>query len=330
MKAATYTRYGPPEVVTITQVEKPTPKPNEVLIKIHATTLNSGDARMRRADFGSPLFKVLGRLFIGIRKPRKHTLGTTLAGEIEFVGDEVTKFKVGDKVFASAGMDFGAHAQYIALSQDATVLALPENLSYEQAASIPFGGFTAIHFLRTLSTIEPNHRVLINGAAGGVGSSAVQLAKHDGAHVTAVCSSKNFDFVRALGADEIIDYAAEDFTKRSETYDIIFDTVGKLKFSKCKRALNPKGKFLACDMNGAIILQMLWTKLASNKKLLSGVALDKPEHLQTLKDLAESGALKPTIDRTYPLDQIQQAHSYVDAGHKSGSVVITVSHGEDH
>lgn len=326
MKAATYTRYGPPEVVTITQVEKPTPKPNEILIKICATTLNSGDARMRRADFGSPLFTILGRLMIGIRKPRKQILGTTLAGEIESVGQEVTKFNVGDPVFASAGMTFGAHAQYITIPQDATVLRLPENLSYEQAASIPFGGFTSIHFLRKLTAIKPNHRILINGAAGGVGSSAVQLAKHDGAHVTAVCSSNHFDLVKSIGADETIDYTTEDFTKRPQTYDIIFDSVGKLSFSKCKRALNHKGKFITAEMNGIIILQILWTKLVANKKLIGGIALDKPEHLQTLKDLAESGAIKLTIDRAYPLDQIQQAHAYVDTGHKSGSVVITVNH----
>ena len=297
MKAATYTRYGSPQVVTINDIPTPTPNPNEVLIKVHATTLNSGDARMRRADFGSPLFTVLGRLFIGIRKPRKHILGTTLAGTIHSVGKAVTKFEVGDQVFASGGMAFGAHAQYIAIPQDAAVRSIPTNLSHEQAATIPFGGFAALHFLRTLAPIKPNQRVLINGAAGGVGSSAVQLAKHDGAHVTAVCSSKNFDFVKSLGADETIDYTAEDFTKRSDTYDIIFDTVGKLKFTKCKDSLSTNGRFLAADMNGSVLLQILRTKFLSNKKLISGVALDKPEHLQTLKDLTESGALKPTIDR---------------------------------
>lgn len=325
MNAATYNRYGPPEVVAITQVSTPTPKPNEVLVKIHATTVNSGDARMRRADFGSPFFTFIGRLVFGIRKPRKQILGTTLAGEIESIGTDVTEFKVGDRVFASAGMRFGAHAECIAISQDATILPLPANLSYEQAASIPFGGFTALHFLRTLVTIEPNQRVLINGAAGGVGSSAVELAKHDGAHVTAVCSSNHFELVKSLGADKIIDYNNEDFTKNPQKYDHIFDTVGKLSFFKSKRALNPNGRFLAADMNGVILLQMIWTKLVGNKKLISGVALDKPEHLQALKDLVESGALIPTIDRTYPFDQIQQAHTYVDTGHKSGSVAITMA-----
>jgi len=324
LKAATYTRYGPPEVVTISEIQKPSPKPNEILIRIRATTLNSGDARMRRSDFGSPLFTILGRLMLGIRKPRKQILGTTLAGEVESLGDIVTGFNVADKVFASAGMTFGAHAQYITIPQDSTVLEMPENLSFEQAASIPFGGFTALHFLRKLTTIKPNQRILINGAAGGVGSSAVQLAKHDGAHVTAVCSASHAEFVKSIGADETIDYNAEDFRQRSDTYDIIFDTVGKLSFSKCKRSLNKNGRFLAADMNGPIILQMLWTKMMSNKKLISGVALDKPEHLKTLKDLVESGAIKPTIDRTYPFDEIQQAHKFVDTGHKSGSIVITM------
>lgn len=329
MQAATYSKYGPPEVVTINQIPKPSPNPNQVLIRIHATTLNSGDARMRRSDFGSPLFTILGRLAIGIFKPRKQILGTTLAGEIESIGSDVTNFKVGDKVFASAGMNFGTHTQFIALSQDAAVLPIPTNLNYEQAASIPFGGFTALHFLRTLANIKPNQRILINGAAGCVGSSAVQLAKHDGAHVTAVCSTHKEEFVKSLGADEFIDYTNEDFATRSQTYDIIFDTVGKRSFSKCKHTLNPNGRFLASEMNGKVILQMIRTKLVGNKRLISGIALDKRDQLQTLKDLVESGALKPTIDRTYPLNQIQQAYAYADTNKKSGSIVITVEHNEN-
>ncbi len=325
MRAASYERYGAPDVISIVDVPKPTPKPNELLIRVNATTVNSGDARMRRADFGSPILTIFGRLFLGIFRPRTQVLGTAFAGVVEGIGDEVDRFKVGDRVFGSAGMGMGAHSEYIALKQEATVIDTPEQLSDEDASAIPFGGFTALYFLRDQAKIQPGQRVLIVGASGCVGISSVQYAKSVGAHVTGVCSGKNTELVRSLGADEVIDYTSVDFTKQSQRYDVIFDTVGAVSFGACKGVLNDGGKYLAAEMNTAIICQLLTTRLLGKKRVFGGVAMDKPEYLAVLKEMAESGEMAAVVDRVYGFDQIQDAHARVDTGRKAGSVVVNMN-----
>jgi len=331
MKAASYEHYGTPDVVTLVDVPRPVPKPNELLIRVSATSVNSGDARMRRADFGSPVLTLFGRLFLGIFRPRTHVLGTAFAGVVEAIGDNVDRFKVGDRVFGSAGMGMGAHSEYIALAQDATVIKTPEQLSDEHASAIPFGGFTALYFLRDqakLQSMQPGQRVLIVGASGCVGISCVQYAKSVGAHVTGVCSGKNAQLVRSLGADEVIDYTSVDFTKQAQRYDVIFDTVGAVSFGACKGVLNDGGKYLATEMSTAIICQLLTTRLLGRflgkKRVFGGVAMDKPEYLRVLKGLAESGEMAAVVDRVYGFDEIQAAHARVDTGRKAGSVVVTM------
>jgi len=307
-------------------VVKPVPKDNEVLIKIHATSVTSGDCRMRRAD----PFAV--RFFNGLTRPKKITvLGNELAGEIEAVGKDVKLFKTGDQVFGQTGLHLGANAEYICLPEDGTLVIKPTNLTYEEAASIPFGGGTALHFLRkgnigTSPALPARQKVLIYGASGSLGTASVQLASYFGAEVTGVCSSANAELVKSLGADKVIDYTLEDFTKSGEHYDIIFDTVGKSPFSGCVRSLTPKGVYLrAVHMTFSPLVRGLWTSMTSSRKVIGGVAAERKENLGFLKGLIEAGRLKPVIDRRYPLEQIAEAHRYVDKGHKRGNVVITVS-----
>lgn len=317
MKAAVYTEYGPPEVLKLTEVEKPSPKDNEVLIKVYATSVTSGDARLRRAD----PFAV--RLFNGLTKPKRMTvLGNEVAGEIEAVGAEVSKFNVGDQVFGQAG-SLGANAEYICLKEK-EIAKKPQNLSFEEATAIPFGGNTALHFLRK-GGIQTGQQVLIYGASGGVGTAAIQLAKHFGAEVTGLCSTKNIALVQSLGADKVIDYTKEDFTKDGEKYDIIFDTVGKSPFSGSVKSLKPNGRYLrVVHLSPSVLLRGLWISTTSKKKVIGGVAEEKKENLIFLKELAEQEKFTPAIDRSYPLDQIAEAHRYVDQGHKKGNVVVRV------
>jgi NADPH:quinone reductase-like Zn-dependent oxidoreductase len=324
VKAIVQTKYGPPEVLQLQEVEKPVPKENEVLIKIHATTVTAVDCTFRQ---GSPF---IGRFFSGLTRPKNPIPGTEFAGEVEAVGADVKRFKEGDQVFGTSTGN-GAHAEYMCLPEEGSTLAIkPVNMTYEEAAVID-GSLTALPFLRDKGNIQSGQEVLIYGASGSVGTAAVQLAKYYGAEVTGVCSTANLELVKSLGADKVIDYTQEDFTKSGQTYDIIFDAVGKTSFSRCKGSLKQTGIFLEAALTPAILPQMLWTsKIGSNKAMIAFTGLmpasERTKNLVFLKELIEAGEIKAVIDRTYPLEQIAEAHRYVETGHKKGNVVITVEH----
>jgi NADPH:quinone reductase-like Zn-dependent oxidoreductase len=318
MKAIVYTKFGPPEVLHLQELEKPTPKDNEVLIRIYATSVVKEDPDMR----ASPGFN-------GILKPRNPILGQELAGEIESIGKEVTRFKRGDQVFGIAA--FGAYAEYKCMPGDGALARKPLNMSYEQAASVPNGALTALPFLRDKGNIRSGQTVLIYGASGSVGAAAVQLARYYGAKVTGVCSTTNLEWVKSLGADQCIDYTREDFTENGKTYDIIFDTVGKRSFAECKDSLTDDGIYLTTVPTPVIMFQALWPAKGGGKKgkfMAAGLrpAREKVKDLVFLTELIEAGQIKAVIDRCYPLGQIVEAHRYVEEGHKKGNVVISVEH----
>lgn len=324
MKAAVYERYGPPGVVTVRDVPKPTIKDNEVLIRIRATTVSSGDWRARSLEM-PPGFKLMSRLFFGVSRPRQPVLGTELAGDIEAVGKDVGKFKIGDAVFADLGAGFGCHAEYRAMPEDGAMARKPANLSYREAAALSFGGATALRFLRNKGKLARGEKVLIVGASGAVGSAAVQLAKHFGAQVTGVCGPTNVALVKSIGADRVIDYTREDFTRGGERYDVILVTAGALPFSRCKDSLTERGRLLLVVAGLPEMLEIPWAALTSRKKVFAGPVEGTAEDLALLEQLAQSGAFKPVIDRCFPLERIVEAHALVDSGHKKGSVVIDVA-----
>lgn len=324
MKVVVYERYGPPEVLQLKEVEKPTPKDNEVLIKTYATTVTSGDWRVRSLNVPTG-FGLIMRLVFGVTRPRQPILGTELAGVVESVGKEVRQFKVGDKVFAYSDTAMGCYAAYKCMPEDGAMALKPANLTYEEAAALSFGGTTALDFFRR-GKLQSGDKVLVNGASGGVGTAAVQLARHFGADVTGVCSTANMELVRSLGAGHVIDYTQEDFTRSGDTYDIIVDTAGTAPFSRSKISLKERGRLLMVLGGLPDMLRIPWVSVTSRKRVIAGPAAGRAEDLRFLAGLAEAGEFKPVIDRCYPFEQIAEAHRYVDTGRKRGNVVITLEH----
>jgi NADPH:quinone reductase-like Zn-dependent oxidoreductase len=322
LKAAVYTRYGPPDVLEIKDVEKPVLRDNEVLVRVHATTVCAADWRMRKAD------PFIARFWNGLWGPKKiQILGMEFAGKVESVGKAVTRFAEGDQVFGSTGFKFGTHAEYVCLPEDALLATKPANMTFEEAAAVLFGGLSALHFLRK-ATIQAGRKVLIYGASGSVGVFSVQLAKHFGGRVTGVCSTANLDLVKSLGADEVVDCTREDFSRAGRVYDIVFDTVGKSGFSRSLKSLKQGGFYVRVGGSGRLssilgdILRAWWVSIMGAAKVIGGVASGTVGDLSFLKGLIEAGKLRTVIDRRYSLDEIAEAHRYAEAGHKKGHVVI--------
>ncbi len=327
MKAIIWTNYGPPEVLQLQEVAKPVPADNEVLVKIHATTVTTGDCEMRNLRF--PYWvRIPMRAYVGLRKPTRMRIpGTYLAGEVEAIGKDVERFQVGDAVFGSSGMGFGTYAQYVALPEKEAIAIKPASLSYEEAAPVALGGLEALHFLRK-AKIQPGEKVLINGAGGSIGTFGVQLAKHFGAAVTAVDSADKLEMLRSIGADKVIDYTQEDFTQNGELYDVVFDIIGKSPFTGTVRSLRPNGRYLIANPSGLLqFIRGKWASRRSSKRVIFEMTSPKREDLVFLAGLMEAGGIKTVIDRRYSLEQIVEAHRYVETGQKKGNVIISINAG---
>ena len=319
MKAIVNTVYGAPEVLQLKEVAKPTPKDNEVLIKIHATTVNRTDCGFRKPEY------LLVRFFSGFFRPKKTILGSELSGEIEAVGQNVTSFKPGDAVFGLSTYNFGTHAEYICVPEKGSIAAKPVNMSFEEAAAVCDGLMLAINYIRRID-FKRVPKILINGASGSIGSASVQLAKYYGADITAVCNTKNIALVKSLGANEVIDYTLEDFTENGQLYDVVLDAVGKSSFFKCKKILKPGGVYFSTELGylGQNVYLPLWTALFGNKKVKFPIPTDSKKDITFFKELIEAGHYKAVIDRRYPLEDIVAATKYVETGEKTGNVVITI------
>jgi NADPH:quinone reductase-like Zn-dependent oxidoreductase len=324
MKAIVHTKFGPPDELQLKEVVKPVPGDKEVLIKIHASTVTTTDCNVRNFTFVPKSFRFLSRIMFGFKKPKINILGIDLAGEIEAIGKDVKLFKVGDQVLGSPGTKFGGHAEYCCVPENGALAIKPDDMCWEEAAAISLAGNTALFFIRDLGKIKAGQKILIHGASGAIGTYAVQLAKYYGAKVTGVCSAMNVEMVKSLGADKVIDYTKEAFTKSDERYDFVFDVVGKTTFSQCKGILKPKGIYLENMLELKDILKMIWTSIAGGKKIKGGVSIEKAENLYFLIKLIESGKLKPVIDRCFPLEKTAEAFQYVEQGHKKGNVIITI------
>lgn len=320
MKASVYTKYGSPEVLQLKEVAKPTPKANEVLIKVFATTVNRTDCGFRKSEY------LAVRFVSGLFKPKYTILGSELAGEVEAIGEDVKTFKKGDRVFGLKCILFGAHAEYICVPETGSITTMPEGISYEEAAASCDGPFLALAYFKKIK-IRKGQCILINGATGSIGTAGLQLAKYYGAEITAVCNTKNVDLIKSLGADEVIDYTKEDFTKSEKTYDFVFDAVGKSTFFKCKKLLNPGGVYFSTELGSfwQNIFLALWTPLFGRKKVVFPIPKDTKEDIIFFKELIEAGKYKAIIDRNYRLEQIMEATKYVEEGQKTGNVVITVA-----
>jgi NADPH:quinone reductase-like Zn-dependent oxidoreductase len=329
MKAIVFTEYGSPEVLHLAEIPRPTPKDNQILVRVRATPVNYGDLMARdfpHSEFNMPAPLYLpSRLAFGWNKPKINILGSELAGDVEAVGSRVTKFKPGDAVFAYIGMNMGANAEYICLPESGTVSLKPANLTYEEAAVLPYGAVMAASLLQK-ANLKPGQKILVNGASGGIGAMAVQLAKHHyGVEVTGVCGTPRLDYVKALGSDKVIDYTQQDFTQNGETYDLIFDIMGRSSFTRCKNSLKPDGILLFASFKGQALWDMLWTSLFSRKKVICAMAEEKTASLLLVKELAEAGKIKSVIDKRFTLEQTADAHRYIEQGNKQGQVVITVA-----
>jgi NADPH:quinone reductase-like Zn-dependent oxidoreductase len=317
MKAIVAHRYGPPEVLQLAQVSKPVPRVNEVLIRVHATAVNAADWRLRKPDPGAV------RLFFGLLRPRKKIMGGTVAGVVEATGPNVSRFKVGDRVFGSTLMTFGAYAEYVALPENAKITAIPPKLSFTEAAAIPFGAMTALHYLKKAG-VTSGQRVLIIGASGAVGTAAVQYAASLGAEVTAVCSGSNAQMVRALGAQHVLDYTKPDFSLGESQFDIVYETVASTPFAAKLAALKPKGTLVMSDAGPGEMFRGIWTSITGKARVVTGVAKETVALMEEIAALVTAGKLKPVIDRTYPLEQMADAHRYAEGRHKKGNVVVEV------
>src|SRR3989339_111565 len=322
MKAILYTKYGPPEVLQLKEVEKPTPKDNEVLIKIYATTVNQTDYGFRK-----PEYPLIIRLINGLFRPKKNILGSELAGEIVSIGKDVKTFKIGDQVFGLSTSNFGTHAEYVCIPETGSIATKPSNISYEEAAAICDGAYLALSNIKKID-FKKARKILINGASGSIGSAAVQLAKYFGAEITAVCNTKNLELVKSLGANEVIDYTKEDFTKSGQLYDVVFDAVGKSSFFRCKKLLKPGGIYFSTDLGflSQNIFLVLLTSIIGGKKVLFPIPKVSKEDIVFFKELIEKGKYRAVIDRSYRLEDIVEATKYVETGQKTGNVVITLEH----
>ncbi|MHA2298100.1 MAG: NAD(P)-dependent alcohol dehydrogenase [Candidatus Hodarchaeales archaeon] len=326
MKAIVYTEFGPPDVLQLKEVDKPIPKANEILVRIHATTVNFGDIFARNINYRNfampaPLYPMI-KIMFGFGKPKRNILGSEFSGTVEDVGTEVTKFSKGDEVFGYVGDKMGCYAEYRCVTEDVSVALKPTNMTMSEAAAVPYGGIITIALLRKMN-IQPGQKILINGASGGIGSAAVQIAKsHYGAEVTGVCGTPRLEFVKELGADKVIDYTQEDFTQNGETYDIVFDTYNKSSFKKVKRVLKNNGRYILASFGMRQILTMFRTKLIGSKKVICSMAFE--EDLDSVKELIDAGKIKAVIDKSFPLKQAAEAHRYVEEGNKKGHIVIQV------
>jgi NADPH:quinone reductase-like Zn-dependent oxidoreductase len=332
MKAVVYSEYGSPDVLKLKDIEKPVPETNEILVKIHASQVNYGDLTARNfrnissRDFNMPLPLWLpARMAFGFLKPRINILGSEFSGVIEAIGKDVKRFTKGDPVYGYRGMSMGANAEYLCISENSIVAHKPSNMSHEEASTIPYGAIMALNLLRKVN-IQKGDKVLINGASGGIGSLAVQLARYYGAEVTGVCGTPRMEMVKDLGDDKVIDYTKEDFTENGEMYDLIFDILGRSSFSRCRKSLKENGRYLLASFKMKQLFQMLWTNITggNRKKVICAMAAEKAENLVFIKELVESGDIRSVIDRCYPLKKTAEAHRYVENGDKKGSVVISV------
>lgn len=331
MKAIIANKYGSPEVLQMGEVKTPTPKDNQVLVKIHAVSINFGDLLVRDFPKVTPRnFSMPGilwlptRLTLGIRKPRQPIFGSEFSGVIESVGKDVTRFNVGDEVFGYRSMNMGANAEYLAVNEDSLIAPKPDNMTFDEIATVPYGALTALHILRKMD-IKTGQKILINGASGGIGMFAVQLAKAYGAEVTGVCGTARVEMVKALGADHVIDYTQEDFTQNGETYDLIFDVIRKSSFKKVKNSLTQNGRYLLASFKMKQIFQMLWTSRFSKKKVVCAMAGENLQDLLQIKDLIDDGTLKTVVDRSFPMEQAPNAHRYAESNARKGRVVINIA-----
>lgn len=330
MKAVVFTEYGPPEVLRLEDVDRPVPDDDDVLIRVHASTVSAEDPKLRSFAHPPLLWLPMG-LLLGFRRPRRPILGMDLAGEVERVGSKVTRFKKGDRVFGYTGVRLGAHAEYKCIPESGILARMPRNMTYEEAAAAPNGALTALVYLRNWAKVEPGERVLVYGASGAVGTAAVQLAKHFGAEVTGVCSTRNVELVRSLGADKVIDYTKENISEAGEVYDVFFDTVGKTSLAQIEGSLGRNGRYLVTVFGARALLQMLWTSLAGGRRVMGGASNFKwtGADLELLRELIEAGRLRSVVDRCYPLAEASAAHRYVEEGRKRGNVVLTSFKGAD-